>query len=221
LAAVIGNTFKVWNENSIKFEKNFDATVNAFSLSGDGKIILVGTGRLLRKFDISGEEMEIFTPIRTADVTHITFSPTSTEYPAGRYTAIAYSDNLIRVTDTESGRVFKEYNLQEQGNILSLKFFDQNTIVARLQKGNEKLLVTVDVQTGKTINSITNGVLALPNNITVTTEKDGVFLTRNGNSVGVLLTDGENFYFRYRDENDNYSVGGNTEAITTKGKLPF
>jgi WD40 repeat protein len=211
IAAVIDNTVMLWKGRQKKCEIKVDTAVTALALSANTETILVGNNRLLKRYDSNGHEFEVLTPIRNADISTLALNVT------GRYLAIGYDDFTTRICDASNGKVLREFQLQCP--IMSLSFLDENNIAVQVKKSNGEALLVVDVQTTKTLNEIPGYVVILPNNIIVSSTTEGISLLRGNTKVGVLLTDGNEYYFQYRKSDGTYNFGGTN--IKPNGKLPF
>jgi len=199
IAAATAATVTVFARDKISAKITLENEITGIDLSGDGKLLLLATGRMIRMFEAqAGTEIPLHAALRRTQIHQIAFSTPAHEYPSARF-FIVYSkeDGIARLHDAISGIELKDFNLGR--NVNSLRFdgndrliiHDTNTVSCiNLSSGTN--LYKVDIE-GSTF-------AILPREeITAFVNKSGqIVLRKKGDDSVIGLTEKNAWYFTAR-----------------------
>jgi hypothetical protein len=198
IAAATAATVTVFARDKISAKISLENEITGIDLSGDGKLLLIATGRMIRMFEAqAGTEIPLHAALRRTQIHQIAYSLPAHEYPSARF-FIVYSkeDGIARLHDAISGIELKEYNLGR--NVNSLRFDGNDRLIIHDTVKNTVSCINLSSGTNLYKVDIEGSAFAiLPREETVAfVNKSGqIVLRKKGDDSVIGLTEKNAWYF--------------------------
>jgi len=216
LAVGINNILTVFKEGKSIHEVSAELPIKDLAISANTSSILLLTDRSLWHIDIGTKQKSRMPLDRPVPYTSVSYSESTLDHPQGRYILVSYNDGVIRLADSTSGEIVKEYSIKKP--VTSIEIHGE-TIFA--YTNNE--LIFVNRQTGAVeatpVLECSAYTILSSKNIAVIKE-DRVVVLENRSEVGQLAAADGRWWFRSRTSG-KYASHSNDAQNQGEAKLPF